>query len=170
MRKQILYLVTAAIVGLAMNSCEENIKFDEYSLRYSNYNSINENTNWNGWKISVISKYLFWYDFESKSFKGDKTFYFTHASGKDSITVRNIMPGEQYSIGVYVVANGGTYTVNQTSTSGSYMYYWIGYNDYSQMIRFWTDDMIITETVSLHRRLTSFDSFRVINRSLTEED
>ena len=168
MKKQISYLVPTVIIVLVMISCEDNFKENDYSLTYSNYNSREKNTTWNGWRISVISEYTLWYNFESKKFSGDKTFYFTHLSttaiAKDSITVRDILPGDKFSIGVNVFADGGTYTVNQTSTSGSIMHYWIGYNDYSQMIKLWTNDMVVTETVNLKRRITAFDSFRAIER------
>jgi len=159
MTRKILYLITAATVVMAMCCCVK--EEDDYSLYYMNHTTVQKETTWNGWRIQVVSKLDLWFKFESKNFNGDKTFFFTYGNRTDSTVVRNIISGESISIGVNVVADEGNYTVNQTDASGSVMRYWIDYTHYSHLIRLWTDDRVVTETVSLPRRITSFDSFTV---------
>ena len=162
MTKQISYLVIAAMVGLSMISCsKEEDDDDDYSLYYTEHSTREKETTWNGWRIKVVSEFTLWYRFESKKYSGDKTFFFTHGNRTESITVKDIRPGESFRIGVDVAANEGKYQVNKISEFGNYMQYTIDYTQYSQTIKLWTDEMVVTETVTLPRRITSFDSFRI---------
>ena len=156
MTRQISYLIIAFIVVLAMNNCS---KEESYSLYYTNYTSKERETTWNGWRIKVVSEFTFWYHFESNNFSGDKTFFFSQGDHTESTTVKDIKPGESISIGVTVAANNGNYTVNKISESGDIMHYWIDYPQYSHIIKLWTDDKDVSETVDLPRQITSFESF-----------
>ena len=160
-KKRISCLLMTTIVILTMISCIEEA---DYSLYFSNHTTRESETTWNGWRISVISEITLWFHFESKDYSGNKSFYFTYGNRTDSTTVRNIRPGDSFSIGVSVEANDGSYTVNQSSVTGSTMRYWIDYPEYTDNLLLWTDDMVVKETVSLPRRITGFKSIQISGR------
>ena len=147
MTKQIYYRVIAIITIMTMAGCNKEDDIG-YSLYYTNYESLESYASYKSWRIDVISELFFHYHFESKKFSGDKTFFFTYNSRTDSITVRNIRPGEIVSIGVMVTADEGDYTVNEISVNGSILRYTVNYSSYYHSFILWTDDFIVKENES----------------------
>lgn len=158
---------------ITMTGCaKEKEKEDDYSLYFSEYQSFSNSDIWNGWRIMVRSEFVFWYHFESNNYYSDeKTFFFTLDNGDHtySATVSNIRPGLRFDICLKVWATESDYTVHQTNVSGSTMHYWIEYKSYSQTIKLWTDDMVVSKTLILDRQIGLVESMTFANMEVYQK-